>query len=788
MEKSNSIKSYEKEHLKRKKGESIRFDIYINKVNQIKIEKLNGQSKMAIIEDNKIIFILPAYMRKKKYNRYNNLIIDTSLSKFSLLNSCERNKKKINASTQTNNISISNNNNLFPGKDNNEINSSEEYISEEINNEINENNQNLDLEINADFLNIVKTLNPINMNDIKIIKIIGDGNCFYRCLSFFLLGNDDFFQDIKNEIINWIDNNRETFNDFFGDDDINNISKEEFANEEYNYIKSKDSWGGFHTIEIACILFGISIGVYTENGNNELIRYSYSENLKGGNKLMLLSYHNNNHFDLIYDKKFKLENSNIIKNIKDIKIENKVSKLNINYQGNIFKNSYVKTKFKGSDSFYDEISNFLKSKQKYENAINLQKEKHPNWHENQILALFNLKYPDRMCDKSLASIEKRKIFRKELKNYKLDNNNRLLVINPLNRIDEKETLYKIPYIHEKEIIIMQTHYNNNHCGRINVINELHKEKWYWYGMNNDVANTIKLCKFCDKPNKFKSLTKKIKIILDNGPHYRYVADLWYLNQDIRDITDYNYVLDIIDHFSKWYYGYLLKTKEAEEVLKKIDTYMENFGKCKILQVDNGTEFKNKELERYCHENNIKLVHSSPYHPQSNGVCEVVHKEIRKYIYTEFFKDKINFNIEDELFNIIKIHNNKIHSSTKRIPKDIRDIEDIEEIKEINEQIIKTLSKKNKNYDLIDFTKKYVIDYNKLYINKDKILRKKGKFKKPKKIIKLPIEIISEYDEDFIEFIIVIKKAFKEFEDNKSYIISTENIEEVEENLWNELLK
>ena len=70
-------------------------------------------------------------------------------------------------------------------------------------------------------------------------------------------------------------------------------------------------------------------------------------------------------------------------------------------------------------------------------------------------------------------------------------------------------------------------------------------------MNNDVANTIKLCKFCDKPNKFKSLPKKNKIILDNGPHYRYVADIWYLNQDIRDITDYNYVLDIIDHFNKW---------------------------------------------------------------------------------------------------------------------------------------------------------------------------------------------------------------------------------------------
>ena len=54
-----------------------------------------------------------------------------------------------------------------------------------------------------------------------------------------------------------------------------------------------------------------------------------------------------------------------------------------------------------------------------------------------------------MCDKTLINIEKRKIFIKELKNYKLDNNNRLLVIKSLNRIDEKETLYKISYIHEK---------------------------------------------------------------------------------------------------------------------------------------------------------------------------------------------------------------------------------------------------------------------------------------------------------------------------------------------------
>ena len=138
--------------------------------------------------------------------------------------------------------------------------------------------------------------------------------------------------------------------------------------------------------------------------------------------------------------------------------------------------------------------------------------------------------------------------------------------------------------------------------------------------------------------------------------------IWYLNQELRDVTDYNYVLDNIDHFSKQYYGYLLKTKTAEEVLKNIEIYIENFGICKIPQVDNGTEFKNEKLDRYCLENNIKLIYSSPYHPQTNGVCEFVHKD--KEISKEFLKNQKNFNIEDELFKIIIIHNNKIHLSTK----------------------------------------------------------------------------------------------------------------------------
>ena len=54
----------------------------------------------------------------------------------------------------------------------------------------------------------------------------------------------------------------------------------------------------------------------------------------------------------------------------------------------------------------------------------------------------------------LIHIEKRKLFRKELNKYILDNNNRIIIINPFNKNDEQDVLYKIPYKHEKEIMVM----------------------------------------------------------------------------------------------------------------------------------------------------------------------------------------------------------------------------------------------------------------------------------------------------------------------------------------------
>ena len=117
-----------------------------------------------------------------------------------------------------------------------------------------------------------------------------------------------------------------------------------------------------------------------------------------------------------------------------------------------------------------------------------------------------------------------------------------------------------------------------------------------------------------------------------GPHKRYQAVLWYLPEELKTNNEYLYCLDIIDHFSKWMSSYLLRNKSADLVLAKIKSFIRSNGTCDIFQTDNGKEFNNQILKIYLENNNSKFLRSSPYHPQSNGCCEAVHKEMKIFYY------------------------------------------------------------------------------------------------------------------------------------------------------------
>ena len=117
-------------------------------------------------------------------------------------------------------------------------------------------------------------------------------------------------------------------------------------------------------------------------------------------------------------------------------------------------------------------------------------------------------------------------------------------------------------------------------------------------------------------------------------------------------------MDLIDHFSKWLgQYYLLKNKEAELILAKIKFYIGSNGVCKIFQSDNGKEFNNNMIKIYLENNNIIYICSAPYHPESKGCYEAVHKEIKTFLLDELEK-KDNFDIDISIGNAIECHSNR----------------------------------------------------------------------------------------------------------------------------------
>ena len=125
----------------------------------------------------------------------------------------------------------------------------------------------------------------------------------------------------------------------------------------------------------------------------------------------------------------------------------------------------------------------------------------------------------------------------------------MCIKNPLNRDEETELYYKIPFSHEKDIILLDAHNNCNHCVRELAYNNIISSNWYRYGMTRDIQNYINSCPLCNNKDKFKKLKAKSKIIIENGPHYRYIADLLNIPREISSEVEFIYILDIVDHFS-----------------------------------------------------------------------------------------------------------------------------------------------------------------------------------------------------------------------------------------------
>ncbi|KAJ9545641.1 LOW QUALITY PROTEIN: hypothetical protein OSB04_025348 [Centaurea solstitialis] len=131
------------------------------------------------------------------------------------------------------------------------------------------------------------------------------------------------------------------------------------------------------------------------------------------------------------------------------------------------------------------------------------------------------------------------------------------------------------------------------------------------------------CVACPKGKQHKSSHKSKEVSTISSPLQLLHMDL-FGPTNVMSIGKKSYCLAIVDDYSRFTWVYFLRTKdETSGLIKPFVIRMENKAnlKVKTIRSDNGTEFKNADLNSFCKEKGIERQYSAPRTPQQNGVAE-----------------------------------------------------------------------------------------------------------------------------------------------------------------------
>ena len=82
------------------------------------------------------------------------------------------------------------------------------------------------------------------------------------------------------------------------------------------------------------------------------------------------------------------------------------------------------------------------------------------------------------------------------------------------------------------------------------------------------------------------------------------------------------VLVITDHFTRYALAYASKTQTAQATARILwDNFICHYGFPEQFISDQGRNFESDLIQELCKIAGVKKLHTTPYHPQSNGQCE-----------------------------------------------------------------------------------------------------------------------------------------------------------------------
>ena len=212
--------------------------------------------------------------------------------------------------------------------------------------------------------------------------------------------------------------------------------------------------------------------------------------------------------------------------------------------------------------------------------------------------------------------------------------------------------------------------------------------------------------------------KRRKVNFGNFPNEIWSADL----MDLKKLKKYNngfqYIINIIDLYSRYAWSIPIKNKTGKSIVEAFDS-IRGF-KPKKLWVDNGSEFYNKIFKKWLNDNNIEMY--STFNEGKAVVIERFNRTLKNKMF-KYFTANGTYKYIDILSSLINEYNKKKHSSTKLSPNELYYNKKLSALRGPSQGVAKNNSKK------INKKNKIPISYDFKIGDKVRISKFKKKFEK-----------------------------------------------------------
>ena len=215
----------------------------------------------------------------------------------------------------------------------------------------------------------------------------------------------------------------------------------------------------------------------------------------------------------------------------------------------------------------------------------------------------------------------------------------------------------------RDLIYKSLHDDMGHLGPERVL-QLARCRVFWPRMQADVEEyTQKRCRCLIQKKTRQQHVAPLVSIHSSAPMELVAIDFLHLE---KSSGGYEYILLIVDHFTRYAQAFPTKNKSALTAAKRLfDDFILRFGLPTRIMHDQGREFENKlftELEQFC---GMVKSRTTPYHPQTNGTCERMNSTLLQMLRTLSESDKPRWH--EHVNKLVSAYNATAHSSTGYSP-------------------------------------------------------------------------------------------------------------------------